>query len=249
MLAFGKRVRMTLPRLDAFIANAGVEMVEFETAEGVETTLTVNVISTMLLNIAVLPKLRETSTKHGTTTVITTVGSSVHIFGATDSLVSPAKQEGEDTFDLLSDPATADVGGPDVSMSPRYTLSKAILHAVLPHLAMRASRPDREEQVVVNCVNPGWCASDISRHKTPPGLMQKLSFALVGRTVEQGSRTLVHGILAGKETNGQYLSECRETLESDFLRSEKGLEVGERLWRELLARIKKISPETAEFVE
>jgi retinol dehydrogenase 12 len=236
-------------RLDAIIANAGVEMIEFTMAEGVETTLLVNVVSTMLLNIAVLPKLRETSAEHNTITTITAVGSSVHIFGATESLVQPTKGSGIDIFDLLSDPVTADMGKPGVPMSPRYALSKTILHGVLPQLAARASRPGHEEQVIVNCVNPGWCASEIARNKPSPAFMQNLMFALIGRTTEQGSRTLVHGIFAGPESNGQYLSECRVLPESDFLRSEKGNEVRKWLWEELIARIEKISPETAGFLE
>jgi hypothetical protein len=32
--------------------------------------------------------------------------------------------------------------------------------------------------------------------------------AKIGRTTEMGSRTLLHGALAGKETHGKYLSEC-----------------------------------------
>jgi hypothetical protein len=31
---------------------------------------------------------------------------------------------------------------------------------------------------------------------------------LVGRTAEQGSRTLLHAAVAGKESHGTYVSEC-----------------------------------------
>ena len=195
MLAFEKRVQTTLPRLDALISNAGVEKMEFELAEGLEMTLTVNIISTMLLNIAVLPKMRETSKEYKTTTIITTVGSSVHIFGKTESLMPIPGIEG-DTFDRLSDPKTADMGGPEAGMGPRYVLSKTMLHAIMSQFARLASQ---QGDVIVNWVNPGWCASELSRDKVKQPFMARVSFALIGRTTEQGSRELVHGIVAGKD--------------------------------------------------
>jgi retinol dehydrogenase-12 len=248
VLAFGKRVQEQLPRLDAFIANAGVELVAFTLAEDLEMTLTVNVVSTMLLNILVLPKLRATSAAHGIPTTLTTVGSSVHIFGSTENLLAPPKDKSQDTFALLSDPATADLGGPDAQMSPRYALSKTMLHALLSRLAAKASRPGQKEQVIVNWVNPGWCASEISRHKNAQTRGTRISFALIGRSAEQGSRELVNATLAGKESHGHYMSECRVKPESTFLRSDEGREVGDRLWLELMARMEGIAPETGSIV-
>jgi NAD(P)-dependent dehydrogenase (short-subunit alcohol dehydrogenase family) len=247
VLAFGERVRSSLSRLDAFIANAGLEKMEYTVAEGFETTLTVNVISTLLLNIAVLPKLRETSVRYSVSTVLTSVGSSVHIFGNTQNLL-PRPEDRTDTFSVFSDAATADMGGKDAAMSPRYALSKTMLHALLRQLSIRAARPGQAESVIVNWVNPGWCASEISRDKAPSPLVQRMMFAAIGRTTEQGSRALVHGAAAGKETHGKYLSECRITPESDFLNSDDGIAVSGRLWRELMSRIERISPEVAEFV-
>jgi retinol dehydrogenase-12 len=165
VLAFAERVRTTLPRLDAFIANAGVRLMQFTLAEGIETTITVNVISNMLLNLGVLPKLRETSAKHGIATTLTIVGSMMHIFGPPENMAPPPDGKGFDTFDLLSDPATADMG-------PRYSLSKTLIHAVLSQLATVASRPGQHEQVIVNWVNPGCCASELDRHKMAPPLIQ-----------------------------------------------------------------------------
>jgi retinol dehydrogenase-12 len=241
VLAFAERVRTTLPRLDAIIANAGVRLMEFTLSEDIETTITVNVISNMLLNLGVLPKLRETSAKYGVSTTITVVGSMMHIFGPPESMTPPPDGKGMDTFGLLSDSATADMG-------PRYALSKTLIHAILSQFAILAPRAGQHEQVIVNWVNPGWCASELDRHKKAPPLIQRVMFAIMGRTAEQGSQTLVHAVLAGKQTHGCYLSECRAKPESEFLRSKIGVEAGERLWQELMVRIKEISPETAGFI-
>jgi NAD(P)-dependent dehydrogenase (short-subunit alcohol dehydrogenase family) len=78
--AFGARA-LKLERLDAVIQNAGVMMQKFESAEGTETTLTVNVISTFLLALLLLPKLKETARTFGVTPRLTIVGSALYSLG------------------------------------------------------------------------------------------------------------------------------------------------------------------------
>ena len=66
-----------LERVDALIENAGVAMAEWMIAEGLETTLTVNDVSTTLLAVLVLPKLQESAKKFGISPHIVMVGSAV----------------------------------------------------------------------------------------------------------------------------------------------------------------------------
>ena len=61
---FSKRLAK-LDRLDALITNAGVVMGQFQVAEGMELSLLVNVVSTMLLAFRALPKLQETAKRFG----------------------------------------------------------------------------------------------------------------------------------------------------------------------------------------
>jgi NAD(P)-dependent dehydrogenase (short-subunit alcohol dehydrogenase family) len=233
--AFGQRVRSQLPCLDGFIANAGVEMTQFELAEGLEVTLTVNVISTILLAIEVLPKLKESSKKNGGPTTLTIVGSMVHALAPDEQLEEPSTDM--DTFEALSDPKTSD-------MPMRYNLSKLMVHQCCAELAQRVS----SSEVIVNWVNPGWCATELARFKDPP-MSQRMLFAIMGRTAEQGSRTLVHAVLAGKESHGCYLSECQIKPQSTFMRSERGLLIQKRLWKELMARIEGTSSKMASFTQ
>jgi NAD(P)-dependent dehydrogenase (short-subunit alcohol dehydrogenase family) len=64
--------------------------------------------------------------------------------------------------------------------------------------------------VVVNLVCPGLCKTDLSRNAP---LAFKKSIAAkhekFGRTAEEGSRTLLHGAVAGKESHGSYLDSCK----------------------------------------
>ena len=70
-------------------------------------------------------------------------------------------------------------------------------------------RPTSETGVTVNFISPGLCVTELTRHVgTIPQLMIGTMRGLFGRTAEEGSRTLLHGAVAGKESHGKYLSEC-----------------------------------------
>ena len=232
VLAFGSRLQ-SLSRLDGFIANAGIETVEFELSEGYENSLTVKVISTALLSILALPKLKETAKGNGTHTNLVIVGSMQHVFAPSKQLLVP---ENTSICEALSDPKTANMMG-------RYELTKLMDQLWERELAKRlaAGSKDGKIQVVVNCVNPGWCATELSRYYDK-GRIVGFIFSLIGRTAEAGSRTLVHAVTAGAETHGQYLSECQVKTEGDFVRSGKGNRVQKRLWRELSEKIESLSP-------
>jgi retinol dehydrogenase-12 len=75
--AFAKQVEI-LDRLDKVVENAGVYPTKFETAEADEMGITVNVVSTFLLALLLLPKLRESWKKTGITPTISVTGSFVH---------------------------------------------------------------------------------------------------------------------------------------------------------------------------
>jgi NAD(P)-dependent dehydrogenase (short-subunit alcohol dehydrogenase family) len=67
-----------LERIDVFVENAGIFVFKFGMEEDNEATITVNVVSTFLLGLLLLPKLRETAKKFGTLPVLTFTGSFTH---------------------------------------------------------------------------------------------------------------------------------------------------------------------------
>jgi retinol dehydrogenase-12 len=67
-----------LPRLDIVLLNAGLATGKFAEVSGFESTITVNVISTLLMAFLLLGKLRETGLKFNTTPHITIVSSDAH---------------------------------------------------------------------------------------------------------------------------------------------------------------------------
>jgi NAD(P)-dependent dehydrogenase (short-subunit alcohol dehydrogenase family) len=63
--------------------------------------------------------------------------------------------------------------------------------------------------MVVNLVCPGFCKTDLARN-APPQFREDIAkqHAEYGRTAEDGSRTLLHGAVAGKESHGLLLHSC-----------------------------------------
>jgi retinol dehydrogenase-12 len=61
-------------------------------------------------------------------------------------------------------------------------------------------------------MTPGACQSDFDRESTGVGrIMSNLMSAIIARTTEAGSRTLVAAIAAGEESQGAYMADCRVT--------------------------------------
>lgn len=240
VLAFGERVRIELERLDAFIANAGVEVQTFDTAEGLELQLTVNVVSCFLCAIAVLPKLQQTAQANNIDTTLTFCGSMYHIFGPDAELDIP---EDADTFETLSDINRTDIVW-------RYALTKLMVHHCCHRLAACLSNDSKQDwsRVVINMVNPGWCATELSRAKPHP-FGERVIFACIGWTSEKGSRVYPHALSAGRESHGRYLSECQLKQESAYIRSTRGRRNEEKIWKDLIRRIQAISPEVAAFIK
>lgn len=103
VLAFAARAEAELERLDVVVSNAGMYVYKsgFSLAEGDEVTITVNVVSTLLLGLLLLPKLRETSVRHGKECVLTFTGSFVHL------LTDFPEGKSENIFSVLADEKTA----------------------------------------------------------------------------------------------------------------------------------------------
>ncbi|KIW14544.1 hypothetical protein PV08_07328 [Exophiala spinifera] len=214
-----------LPRLDAAILNAGVELHKFSLSEGYESTITVNVISTFLLATLLIPTLRQSAAKHNIAPVLSVTGSAVHFWANARDLTTPPDGQ---ILKTLSDSQKA-------NMRERYFLSKLPVMLLVKRFAkvLTASAeadPIGKPLVVINNVAPGLCNTNLFRDAPAA---TRLVLSRVARSSEHGARTLVHGGTAGKETHGQYLSECQVKPYSPFVKSKEGDKTAERLWDEL----------------
>jgi hypothetical protein len=92
-------------------------------------------------------------------------------------------------------------------------------------------------QGVINTyVNPGFCKTDFGRHAgLGPSMQLFVLDKIMGRTAEQGSRTLVHAAYVDEEWHGKYPSECKnkDHYVPKWVTDESGKRVQQRLWNGL----------------
>ncbi|GFF73507.1 hypothetical protein CNMCM6069_008456 [Aspergillus lentulus] len=223
VVAFAERVSK-LPRLDVLLCNASIATETFQLAEGHERSITVNVNSTILLGLLVLPTLRKSAKKYGTKPRLTTVVSEVHAW------TKFPERNAENTFLALDDEGHTNMG-------ERYQTSKLLQVLALREISARM----RDDSAVVNMVNPGLCHSQLGREA---GIRLALMKMVMARTTEVGSRTLVAGAAAGEESHGAYMTDGKvdNSALSDFVRSEEGKKVQEKVWGELREILEEIRP-------
>lgn len=87
-----------LDRLDVLLENAGVAKLKFELEEEDEAMITTNVVSTTLLALLVLPKLRETAERFGVTPHLTIVSSDMSFWAKFE------ERKAQNIFEQMKDP-------------------------------------------------------------------------------------------------------------------------------------------------
>ncbi|KAK4188855.1 putative short-chain dehydrogenase [Podospora australis] len=246
VLSFSERVNRDLDKLDVAVMNAGVLQYDFVREEENDVNITVNVVSTLVLGISLLPKLRQTSQSTGQTGILSFVGSFTHWMTAFPERTSASEPGG--IFGRLADEKKSGKRpGED-----RYYVSKLIQLLMIRELAERMTLSERGKEggkVVVNVVNPGFVQTQIMRHATFPfklfltGLRKAMA-----RSAEEGARTLVHAASVGEEGHGGYLDDCAASEPSVWVQSEEGHEVQKQLWQELSAKLEMIQPGIMETI-
>merc|ERR1719282_1882872 len=237
VIAFAQKVN-DLERVDAIIENAGVALDTWTTGDkGVKTTILVNVTSTMLLAALTLNKLQESAKKFNIQPHLSIVGGRVALQqDARDELNKVP--EDVNIFDWVSQESNG--------LLARYPLSKLILLFAIREFASR--HPVSSTGVVVNFVNPGLCHSELGRdveNQEFRKMLESLRNA-IGRSTEEGSRTLVHGAVAGESSHGTYLSECvpKQEYLPESIAGEPGQKLQKRVWQNLTDHLNQVSPST-----
>ncbi|KAJ4293665.1 hypothetical protein N0V90_008949 [Kalmusia sp. IMI 367209] len=238
--AFAARC-MQLERVDCLLENAGVSKYRFYRVEGAldELQITTNVVSTFLLALLLLPKLKETARKYNTQPHLTVVTSELHHQTTIPERKAIKKGKHSSLLDAFNDPKTA-------SRSGRYPTSKLLQVLLLRELTSVLSSESHHSPypVVINCVNPGFCHSALTRDFAPIAYIGKV--AMRARSTEVGSRCLLHATSAGAKSHGMYLSNCEVALVANFIRTSEGREVQKTVWKEILGRLESIEPGISE---
>lgn len=190
---FANRVNTELPRVDVALLNAGVWNRDYaKSLEGWEETLQINTLSTSLLALLLLPKLKESSTLSDPT----------HLSIVSSQQFVRAKAESLRTDGPLLDHLNSEerFQGPK-----QYGISKLLLEYVMKTLANLIRNDDGTVPVIINTVSPGFCASSLGRqyNRFYERWLSWLAYKIFARTAEQGSRSLVSATVQGIESQGK----------------------------------------------
>ncbi|KAH7202408.1 hypothetical protein DER44DRAFT_871368 [Fusarium oxysporum] len=212
--------------LASYASNAGIASEKWSWAEDNESMVTVNVVSTFLLALLLLPKLRETAARYNTRPNLTVVSSDMHY-----TVDFNEKDAPEGIFNSLNNEKGAD-------MVSRYPITKLLEVFIVREMAAR--RPVELCPVTINTTNPGLCSSGLGGGEE--GLLFKVGSFLFARSAEVGSRNLVYSASAGAETHGQYLDRCKIQQPATIVTGPGGKTTQERVWDELIAKLDKVQP-------
>lgn len=192
--AFGRRAD-TLDRLDIVILNVGVKYLDYvQSKTGHEAHVQVNHLGTALVSVHMLVPLDRTAKALGTPTRLTIVSSENHFWAKFKELKAPNALAELDT-------AKACFKGMSRANIERYSTSKLLNVLWMRELNARAARLHLD--IVINTVNPGFCASSLHRSDPQAGKAVKL----LAWTAEQGGHNLADAATKHAEDRGAYISE------------------------------------------
>lgn len=241
IVAFSERTKRDLDRIDAVVLNAGVDLGSRydkvgEEEGGYEMTLMVNVIGTIMLATLMVPVLREKTSGLAQTPRITITGSAVQFFVKYNVLVDAQYEEkGEGIFKWLSD----EKRWKGKITEERYFFSKGLLQMLVRQLAARIQKGT----VIINCVGPGYCETELFRESATMG--SRIGMKLIGWEAKVGARSLVIGAIGkngDEKSHGGYMSEGQVRDCSSWFETEQGDQIGRQLWKEVMDVTREVAP-------
>ncbi|KAJ0154342.1 Dehydrogenase/reductase SDR family member 13 [Colletotrichum tanaceti] len=216
-----------LPRLDYVVLNAGVATSKRADAEGWESQVTVNVLSTFLLSLKVLLVLRRTAKTHNVTPKIVIVSSDA------SQMARFRERNAEDIYKALN---------ANKSLTDRYSTTK-LMQVMLARQMAIAADASGKGRVQVTTLNPGLCSTALFRNLPfPLTLFVKFALRLLARSAEVGSRCLMAAAFAGEEAHGRYMNDCAVTKFPKVMQGEEGEQVQARLWEETMELLNGVDP-------
>ncbi|KAL4737679.1 hypothetical protein BDV11DRAFT_171756 [Aspergillus similis] len=242
---FAERVRNYVVaengRLDMAIMNAGIASTMWAvTPDGWERHLQINVLSTALLSLKLLPLLCQTAERHPQDAQrphLVLVTSDSH------ESVKFSERTADRIFPVLNDrdewARSQKSGGP----IERYGVSKLMAILVTEEIARLApGAAQGDPLVVVNSVAPGFCKSDLLTRESVPWILKVIE-ALVARTAPEGSKTLLDGATRGVTSHGMWLENQAITRPGKLVNDPNEAAYKEKVWKEILEILRRVDPE------
>ncbi|CAI7583475.1 unnamed protein product [Penicillium glandicola] len=226
-------------RLDMAIMNAGIASVEYAvTGDGWERGIQVNVLSTTLLSLQLLPLLLHTKERDPSAQPhLAILTSDIH------KSIKFAERYGDNILFVLNQEQEWKKSQTSGGATERYGVTKLMDIFIAMELARLVPRDAHAEPlVVVNGVTPGFCKSDLLTREKAPWIL-KLIQSLIARTVEEGSKTLLHAVAQGSETHGKWLENQVIADPGRIVTDLEATAVREKVWAEIIAALRDIDPD------
>jgi len=224
--AFATRCDQELEQLHVAVLNAGLGMSKFvrvEEGRKRETTIQVNYLSTALLAILLIPKMKPSSSspEPGRLTIIT----------SDTALGVKLEDPGEGgLLDSLDRPEKFDSFG-------QYSKSKLLTTMFTARLAKAVNA----NEVIINCCNPGAVKGTAFLNAADSWVIKlifRLVFSILGRTAVDGAREYVHSSLVlGSESHGSFTDWLIRSWPV-MMYTDYGRRMSDKLWNETMEELR-----------
>jgi NAD(P)-dependent dehydrogenase (short-subunit alcohol dehydrogenase family) len=227
--AFANRAN-ELDHLDIAVLNAGTRRVQFiQSRYGWEEDIQVNTLSTTLLAILLVPKLKESKQHTAKIPILEFVNSGLH----QNAVVATEVRQEVSVLDHYNKKENHKEGS-------QYSFSKVFLMYATKKLADEISSGD----VIITSICPGWVNTDLGRDHFFPGV-HILAFFLIFlfmRTPAVGANMVLSGTTQGERLHGRFWQHDKIQPNGPSLTGPEMKELSGRMWVEIVDALKKDVP-------
>ncbi|KAI2601873.1 short-chain dehydrogenase/reductase [Hypoxylon sp. NC1633] len=225
---FCRLIDEQVPELHVALLCAGVMIPKFSLGpEGYELNLEVNVLSTALMALLLLPKIRATGAQSDRLdpTHLCFLNSL-----ATQEVDEKWIPPGESLIERIGNPSTFD------HVSQYYLVKLAARYFVQG----MADATEENDNIVINCCCPAFCRTNLHQYY---GLLVRVMLypykMICGRSAEQGARTLVSATGLGHESHGKLWLNDDLPPPAMFFATERSNELYHQTFNEIMSILRK----------
>ncbi|KAH9896311.1 NAD(P)-binding protein [Xylariomycetidae sp. FL2044] len=227
VMDFADRVKKRVPDLHVLQIAGGVAPWNYaKTPDGFEMALQVDVLSPTLLTLLLLPKLRQTAVSPDGYRPHISILDSIAIFMIPDDVLPV---DGQTLVQRCDDETKWD------SIQQYFLIKLATWY-----VSQRIAKLCDDSSIIVNATCPGLCNTNMTKDLplSYRGFMA-IRYFFLGRTAEQGARSLVSATSLGPESHGKLWNNDRFHPMTPFLDSERSDTMCQETWDEILSILRK----------
>lgn len=230
VVAFAERAQ-TLERLDVAVLNAGLRRSSYHVGEqGWEEDLQVNTLSSVLLGVLLLPKLKQSKQHSNKTPILEFVNSGLH----QSAVVPPEVRQESSILEHYNKPESFKEGS-------QYKYSKVFLMYATNKLASVVS----SDAVIITSVCPGLVNSELGRDHFFPGMfiLVAVFVFLIIKTPSQGADMVLSATTQGEAVHGRFWQSDKIQPVPLAVAGTEMKELGSRVWEEIVEALKREVPQ------